>query len=132
MSSLLLHKLAKWSGTVIVRHLFLRVLILITMPSRAHKAEVIMTSRDITNMGQDSPSEDLHHRVQQVIDRIRPAIQADGGDVEIVEITDCGVVRIRFHGDCVGCPSSSITLQTGIEKNVRQSVPEVRAVEQVQ
>jgi len=92
-----------------------------------------MTSRDITNnMAQDSPPEDLHHRVQQVIDRIRPAIQADGGDVEIVEITDCGVVRIRFHGDCVGCPSSSITLQTGIEKNVRQSVPEVRAVEQVQ
>ena len=125
----LLHKLAKWSGTVIVRHLFLRVPILITMPSRAQKAELIMTSRDITNIG---PPEDLHHRVQQVIDRIRPAIQADGGDVEIVEITDCGVVRIRFHGDCVGCPSSSITLQTGIEKNVRQSVPEVRAVEQVQ
>ncbi len=91
-----------------------------------------MTSRDINNIAQDSPPVGLRHRVQQVIDRIRPAIQADDGDVEIIEITDSGVVRIRFHGDCVGCPSSSITLRAGIEENIRQSVPEVSAVEQVQ
>jgi Fe-S cluster biogenesis protein NfuA len=53
-------------------------------------------------------------RVAQVIDRIRPAVQSDGGDLELVEVTDDGVVRVRLHGACVGCPSSSMTLQMGI------------------
>ncbi len=74
----------------------------------------------------------LFERVQQVIDRIRPAVQSDGGDVELVEITAGGVARIRLHGDCVGCPSSAVTLHTGIEQNIRVAVPEVVAVEQVQ
>jgi Fe-S cluster biogenesis protein NfuA len=73
----------------------------------------------------------LHKKVQQVIDRIRPAIQSDGGDIELVEVTGDGVARIRFHGACIGCPSSSVTLKMGIERNVREKVPEVVAVEQV-
>lgn len=75
--------------------------------------------------------EDVQQRVHMVIDRIRPAVQADGGDVEVVDVTDEGVVRIRLHGACVGCPSSTMTLRMGIERNLRQHVPEVTAVEAV-
>ena len=70
-------------------------------------------------------------RVGKVIDLIRPAVQADGGDVELVEVTPEGVVRIRLHGACVGCPSSTITLQMGIERNLRANVPEVKSVESI-
>lgn len=77
------------------------------------------------------PAGDTYRRVADIIDRIRPAIQADGGDIELVEVTDEGVVRVRLHGACVGCPSSSITLQMGIERNLKEKVPQVVAVEQV-
>lgn len=73
----------------------------------------------------------LHERVAKVINLIRPAVQADGGDLELVGVTPNGVVQIRLHGACVGCPSSSITLQVGIERNLKAHVPEVRAVEAV-
>ena len=73
----------------------------------------------------------VRERVEQIIERIRPAVQSDGGDLELVEVTDEGVVRIRLHGACVGCPSSSMTLHMGIERNVREKVPEVTGVEQV-
>ncbi len=73
----------------------------------------------------------LFDRVDQIVNRIRPAVQSDGGDVELVEVTEDGVARIRLHGACVGCPSSSMTLHMGIEKNIRAHVPEVSAVEQV-
>lgn len=69
--------------------------------------------------------------VEQVLARIRPAVQSDGGDVELVEITKEGVAKIRMHGACVGCPSSTMTLKLGIERNVREKVPEIVAVEQV-
>ena len=78
----------------------------------------------------ESPS--LHDRVARVIDRIRPAVQADGGDVEFVGVDDEGIVQIRLHGACVGCPSSTMTLKFGIERNLREHVPEVRAVEAVE
>lgn len=74
---------------------------------------------------------DLHQRVEVILNRIRPAVQADGGDIELVDVTDSGVVRVRLHGACVGCPSSSITLQMGVERTLREKVPEVTAVEQV-
>lgn len=74
----------------------------------------------------------VHSRVAKVIEQIRPAVQSDGGDLELVEVTAEGVARIRLHGACVGCPSSAMTLHDGVEKNVRQQVPEVVAVEQVQ
>lgn len=73
----------------------------------------------------------LFARVQQVIERIRPAVQSDGGDVELIEITKEGVARIRLHGACVGCPSSKMTLHMGIERNIREKIPEVTGVEQV-
>ncbi len=66
-----------------------------------------------------------------MLNLIRPALQSDGGDLELVEITPEGVVRIRLLGACVGCPSSSMTLRMGIERNLKTHVPEVRAVEAV-
>lgn len=74
----------------------------------------------------------LHARVSDLLGRIRPAIQADGGDVELIEVTDAGVVRVRFHGACVGCPSSTITLRTGIEHNLKERIAGVTAVEAVE
>lgn len=86
-------------------------------------------------MPQDNPpSQDsltIYQRVEQVIERIRPAVQSDGGDLELVNVTDEGVVQVRLHGACIGCPSSGMTLHMGIERNVREKVPEVTAVEQV-
>ena len=82
-----------------------------------------------TTQSGSAPS--LHERVEHVISRIRPAVQSDGGDLELVDITPAGVVRIRLLGACVGCPSSSMTLHMGIERNLREKIPEVTGVEQV-
>ena len=80
-----------------------------------------------------SPGEPtMRQRVQSVIDLIRPAVQADGGDIELVDVTGQGVVQIRFHGACHGCPSSHMTLQMGIERNLRDHVPEITQVVPVQ
>ena len=70
----------------------------------------------------------LRERVQVVLDMIRPAVQSDGGDLELVDVDDEGNVQIRFHGACVGCPSSIMTLQTGIERNLKSHVPGVNTV----
>jgi Fe-S cluster biogenesis protein NfuA len=70
----------------------------------------------------------LRDRVSDVLNLIRPAVQADGGDIELVDVSQAGVVQIRFHGACHGCPSSHMTLQMGIERNVRERVPEVTQV----
>jgi Fe-S cluster biogenesis protein NfuA len=70
----------------------------------------------------------VRERVQSVINLIRPAVQADGGDIELVDVSEQGVVQIRFHGACHGCPSSHMTLQDGIERNLRERVPEVKQV----
>ena len=75
-----------------------------------------------------APVGTIRERVQDVINLIRPAVQADGGDIELVDVTPAGVVQIRFHGACHGCPSSHMTLQMGIERNVRERVPEVTQV----
>ena len=75
---------------------------------------------------QSTPS--IREKVQGVINLIRPAVQADGGDIELVDVKDDGVVQIRFHGACHGCPSSTMTLQMGIERNLREKVPEITAV----
>jgi Fe-S cluster biogenesis protein NfuA len=70
----------------------------------------------------------VKERVQRVIEWIRPIIQSDGGDLELVDVTDAGVVSVRFHGACVGCPSSTATLRMGIERNIKEKVPEVTQV----
>lgn len=71
---------------------------------------------------------DVRDRVQAVINLIRPAVQADGGDIELVDVYADGLVQVRFHGACLGCPSSPMTLRDGIERNLREKVPEVARV----
>ena len=78
----------------------------------------------------DQPPGSAMDRVRRVIDLIRPSIQADGGDLEFISFRD-GVVQVRLHGACVGCPSSKVTLQLGIEQNLRQHVPEVERLEAI-
>jgi Fe-S cluster biogenesis protein NfuA len=70
----------------------------------------------------------LQERVLRILNLIRPAVQSDGGDVELIDITDDGIVKIRLHGACVGCPSSSVTLKLGIERNLKEHVPEITSV----
>jgi Fe-S cluster biogenesis protein NfuA len=72
----------------------------------------------------------MKEKVQEALNKIRPALQADGGDVELVDVVD-GVVQVRLTGACQGCPMSQITLTEGIEKAVKQLVPEVTRVEAV-
>lgn len=75
---------------------------------------------------------DMFEQVQDALDLVRPAVQEDGGDVELVGV-EGGVVRIRFKGACIGCPSSEMTLKHGIERHLVRRVPgvtEVVAVEQ--
>jgi len=80
----------------------------------------------------DPATPTLHERVQKVLDLIRPAVQSDGGDVELVSVSPDGLVQVRLHGACVGCPSSNVTLQSGIEKTLRQRIPDVRQVQAVE
>ena len=75
--------------------------------------------------------ENLTARVAEVLEMIRPAIKEDGGDVEFLGVDENGVVSIRFLGACVGCPSSEITLQEGIARNLRDRIPEVTDVRAV-
>jgi len=67
-------------------------------------------------------------RVQSVIDWLRPIIQSDGGDLELVDVSAAGVVQVRLQGACVGCPSLTSTLQHGLERNLREKVPEITQV----
>ncbi len=76
------------------------------------------------------PNQDVRARVERVLDGIRPAVQGDGGDIELVDVTN-GIVQIRLAGACVGCMHSMMTLQAGIERMLKQEVPEVRVVEAV-
>ena len=75
-----------------------------------------------------SPIPTVRDKVQNVINLIRPAVQADGGDIELVDVSPAGVVQIRFHGACHGCPSSNMTLKDGIVRNLQEKVPEVTSV----
>ncbi len=72
----------------------------------------------------------MEGQIEQVIDKIRPSLQADGGDVEFVAVED-GVVKLRLKGACAGCPMSQLTIKNGIERLLKQEIPEVKSVESV-
>ena len=72
----------------------------------------------------------MKDRVEKVINRIRPAVQMDGGDIELIDVVD-GIVKLRLVGSCVGCPSSTMTLKMGIERAIRAEVPEIKGVEAI-
>ncbi len=73
----------------------------------------------------------MKEKVQAIIDRLRPMLQADGGDVELVDVID-GIVHVRLQGACGTCPFATITLKQGIEKSIKDELPEVKSVESVQ
>lgn len=73
----------------------------------------------------------LWEKVEMSIDAIRPYLQADGGDIELVAIEENGVVKVRLKGACGGCPSALITLKQGVEARLKEEIPEVQCVEAV-
>ena len=73
----------------------------------------------------------MNEQVQEVLELIRPALQADGGDVELVDVTDDGIVSVRLTGACGSCPMSTMTLKMGIERTLVEKIPEVKEVVQV-
>jgi Fe-S cluster biogenesis protein NfuA len=73
----------------------------------------------------------MKEQVQEVLELIRPALQADGGDVELVDVTDDGIVSVRLTGACGSCPMSTMTLKMGIERTLVEKIPDVKEVVQV-
>ena len=73
----------------------------------------------------------LKEKVEKALELIRPTLQADGGGVELVEVTEDGIVKVRLTGACGCCPMSTQTLKLGIEKQLKDSIPEVKEVQQV-
>lgn len=73
----------------------------------------------------------VYDKVLEALEIVRPTLVADGGDVELVEVTEQGIVRVRLQGTCHGCPMSMMTLKNGIERIVKEQVPGIVAVEAV-
>ena len=70
----------------------------------------------------------MKEEIIKALDGIRPALQADGGDVELVEVTEDGVVKVRLRGACGSCPMSQMTLKMGVERLLKEKLPEVKEV----
>jgi len=73
----------------------------------------------------------MREKVQKVLDAVRPFLQADGGDVELVDVTADGIVKVRLTGACGSCPMSTYTLKLGVDNKLKKELPEVKGVEQV-
>ncbi|MFO7820415.1 MAG: NifU family protein [Halanaerobacter sp.] len=73
----------------------------------------------------------MRDKVEEVLGEIRPSLQADGGDVELINVTEDGVIEVELQGACAGCPMSQMTLKNGIEKKLKAEIPEVKEVKAV-
>ena len=73
----------------------------------------------------------LKQKIEDALDKVRPSLQADGGDVQFIDVDEEGVVKVKLTGACGGCPMSQMTLKMGIEKVLKQNVPEINRVESV-
>jgi Fe-S cluster biogenesis protein NfuA len=73
----------------------------------------------------------LKEEVRAALEDVRPHLQMDGGDVELVEVTDDGVVKVKLTGSCAGCPMSQMTLKWGVESYLKKKIPDVKSVEAV-
>jgi Fe-S cluster biogenesis protein NfuA len=73
----------------------------------------------------------LRQKVEQALNKVRPSLQADGGDVALVDVSEDGIVKVQLKGACGGCPMSTMTLKMGIERVIRSEVPEVVRVDSV-
>lgn len=72
----------------------------------------------------------MKEEVQKVLDQVRPGLQADGGDVELIDVTEDGIVKVRLQGACGCCPMSTMTLKMGIEKAIKEKIPAIKEVVQ--
>ncbi len=79
-------------------------------------------------MSQSPEKSELYIRVEEVINAIRPYIQGDGGDIALIDVSDDGVVKVQLRGACTGCPHAAMTLKAGVERTLRENIPEVREV----
>lgn len=70
----------------------------------------------------------MREKVERALDTIRPALNADGGDVELIDVTEDGVAKVKLVGACGGCPMSQMTLQMGIERALKREIPEIKSV----
>jgi Fe-S cluster biogenesis protein NfuA len=70
----------------------------------------------------------VRERVVSALEKIKPMLRMDGGDVELVDVTSDGVVKVKLKGACGGCPMSQMTLKAGIEKTIKEEVPEIKEV----
>ncbi|MDD4334855.1 MAG: NifU family protein [Desulfotomaculaceae bacterium] len=70
----------------------------------------------------------MKEKVELALLKVRPFLQRDGGDVELVDVTESGVVKVRLKGACSGCPGAKITLKQGIERMLKQEIPEIKEV----
>jgi len=82
-------------------------------------------------MAEETKQQSLMERVEAALAKVRPSLQADGGGVELVEVTDDGIVKVRLQGACRGCPMAQMTLAMGIGRVLREEVPEVSDVQAV-
>ncbi len=73
----------------------------------------------------------IKENIENALQKVRPSLQADGGDVQLVDVDEDGLVKVKLMGACGGCPMSQMTLKMGIEKILKQNVPEVTSVESV-
>jgi Fe-S cluster biogenesis protein NfuA len=73
----------------------------------------------------------MKEKVEAALAQVRPMLQRDGGDVELVEVTEDGIVKVRLQGACQGCPMAHMTLQMGIERVLKEMVPDIKSVEAV-
>lgn len=73
----------------------------------------------------------MKEKVEAVLNQVRPALQADGGDVELVDVTEDGIVSVKLTGACGSCPMSTMTLKMGIERTLKANIPEIQEVVQV-
>lgn len=73
----------------------------------------------------------MREKVEKALAKIRPFLQRDGGDVELVDVTEDGIVKVKLLLACAGCPMASMTLKNGIEKAIKEEVPEVQSVEAI-
>lgn len=73
----------------------------------------------------------MKEKVEAALARIRPALQADGGDIDLIDVTDDGIVKVTLRGSCAGCPMSQMTLTHYVEQTLKEMIPEVKAVQAV-
>jgi Fe-S cluster biogenesis protein NfuA len=73
----------------------------------------------------------IRDQVEEIINQIRPNLQADGGDIELVDVSEDGVVKVKLQGACHGCPGAAMTLKMGVERMLKKSIPQIKYVENV-